>query len=180
MKNFQDNVSKAIEKLRHELGRLRTGRANAAFVDGVQVNYYGTKTPLKQIANISTPDARTIQIQPWEAPLCKEVEKAILEANLGFTPNSDGKVVRISLPPMTEERRIELAKQVKKIGEEAKVGVRHARQEANNEVKQSQKDKEISEDDSKKKQDEIQKETDKFIKQVDEIVSKKTEEVQTI
>ena len=180
MSEVTERMEKAIEKLKHELGRLRTGRANGAFVEGLQVNYYGSRTPLKQLANISTPDAKTIQIQPWEAPLCKEIEKAILEANLGFTPNSDGKVVRINMPPMTEERRDDLVKQVKRHGEDAKVAIRQVRQDANSEVKKELAAKTISEDESKSRQDAIQKDTDSYVKKIDEIVAKKGEEVKTI
>lgn len=180
MNELEQKMTKAIERLKSDLAKLRTGRANPALVDGLYVNYYGTKTPLKQVATVSVPDAKTIQIQPWEAPMCKEIEKAILEANLGFTPASDGKVVRISIPPMTQDRREEIAKQVKKMGEDVRVQIRQIRQDANTAVKSELTSKKISEDESKKKQNDIQKTTDAFNKTVDDIVEKKAKEVLTL
>jgi ribosome recycling factor len=180
MTELDNLLNKTIERLKQDLSRLRTGRANPAVLDGVQVDYYGTRTPLKQVANVTTPDARSLVIQPWEAPMCKNIEKAILEANLGLTPTSDGKIVRINLPPMTEERRGELVKQVKKTGEDAKVSVRQIRQDANNQLKKDKDSKTISEDEFKRRQDQVQKDTDKFVKLVDDVIHKKTDEIMTI
>jgi len=174
------SMDKGINALKVELSKVRTGRASTALVDGVHVDYYGANSPLNQIANVTTPDAKTIQIAPWEPSMLAVIEKAILAANLGFTPQNDGKVIRISLPPLTEERRKEMAKMVKKMGEETKVSVRNQRRDANEAVKKQEKDKKISEDDAKKILDLVQKKTDEKIADVDKVVASKEKEILTI
>lgn len=179
-----DDISKQMEKslqvLKGELARVRTGRASTALLDTVTVDYYGSQSPINQVANVTTPDARTIQVVPWEASLLPAIEKAILAANLGFTPQNDGKVVRISLPPMTEERRKELVKLVKKMGEETKVATRNIRRDGNEQVKKLEKDRKVSEDESKKILDLIQKKTDERIAEVDKVVAAKEKEILTV
>src|SRR3954471_6792418 len=148
--SMSQNMDKTIQALKAELVKVRTGRASTALVDSVQVDYYGSNVPVNQVANVTTPDARTIQIAPWEGNMLGAIEKAILAANIGLTPQNDGKVVRIPLPQMTEERRKELVKLVKKMGEETKVAVRNQRRDANEEIKKQEKAKTVSEDDAKK------------------------------
>lgn len=167
----------ALEHLKRELAGLRTGRASLALLDGVKVDYYGTPTPLKQIATLSVPESRLITIQPWEPPMVKEIEKALLASGLGLTPSNDGKVIRLPIPPLSEERRKELAKLCKKHGEEAKVAVRNVRREGNEELKHLQKDSKISEDELRKAEAEVQKLTDQYVQKVDEILKKKEEEI---
>jgi ribosome recycling factor len=159
------------------MGRVRTGRASLAILDGVRVNYYGAPTPLAQVASLSVPDARTIMIQPWDSKVLGEIEKAIQKSDLGLTPLSDGKVVRINIPPLTEERRKELVKVIKRMEEECKVALRNLRRDANEQLKTAKKDKQISEDDQFKSQDEVQKLIDKLIQKAEEIVKAKEKEV---
>ena len=173
-------MDKGIQSLKGELAKVRTGRASTALVDPVHVNYYGSNVPLNQVANVTTPDARTIQISPWEAGTLGAIEKAILAANLGLTPQSDGKVIRIPLPAMTEERRKDLVKLVKKMGEESKIAIRNHRREANEELKKQEKGKLLSEDDVKKAMDLVQKKTDEKILEVDKVVAGKEKEILTI
>jgi len=163
-----------------DLTKVRTGRASISMLDSVKVDYYGTLSPLNQVGTLSTPDARTILIAPFEKKLIQEIEKAIMESDLGLQPNSDGVVVRVPLPQLTEERRKDIVKNLKKMSEEAKVSIRHIRRDLNEEVKKSEKDKKITEDESKQLQDEIQKITDNFIKVVDERLTKKEKEVMTV
>ena len=181
MKEIVDSMSqhmdKTIQSLKGELIKVRTGRASTALVDTVQVDYYGSNVPVSQVANVTTPDARTIQIAPWEAGQIGAIEKAILAANIGLTPQSDGKVIRISVPAMTEERRKELAKQVKKMGEDGKVALRTHRRDGNEEVKKS---KTLTEDDVKKAMDLIQKKTDEKTAEIDKIVTAKEKEILTM
>src|SRR3954470_15804338 len=153
-------MDKAIQSLKGELAKVRTGRASTALVDTVHVDYYGSSVPLNQVANVTTPDARTIQVAPWEAGMVGAIEKAIMAANIGLTPQNDGKVVRIPLPPLTEERRKEMVKMIKKMGEETKVAVRNQLHEGNEEIKKQEKAKTVSEDEAKKSMDLIQKKTD--------------------
>ena len=176
--SMTQNMDKNIQALKGELAKVRTGRASTALVDTVQVDYYGSNVPLTQVANVTTPDARTIQIAPWEAGMVGAIEKAILAANIGLTPQNDGKVVRIPLPAMTEERRKEMVKLVKKMGEETKVAVRNHRRDGNEEIKKQAKT--ISEDEAKKSMDQIQKKTDEKIVEVDKIVAGKEKEILTI
>lgn len=173
----QNRMDKSIDALKHELSRVRTGRASLSLLDGIRVDYYGTPTPLNQMASLSIPESRLILIQPWDTSVIKEIEKALLKSDLGLTPSSDGKVVRIAIPPLTEERRKQLVKVVYKIGEEHKVAVRNIRREANEMLKTFKKDSEISEDDAFKAQEETQKITDAFIRQIDDTVKAKEKEI---
>ncbi len=173
----RDRMQKALENLEREYKRLRTGRASIALVDGIRVEYYGTSTPLNQLATLTIPEPRTIMIQPWDTTIVGEVEKAILKSELGLTPMNDGKIIRINVPPLTEERRRDLVKVIKKMAEEAKVAVRNIRRDANEMIKDLKKDKEISEDDQFRAQDEIQKITDDFIGNIDSIYNNKETEV---
>jgi ribosome recycling factor len=177
LSELKSKSEKSLEALRKEMGRVRTGRASLAILDGVRVNYYGAPTPLAQVASLSVPDARTIMIQPWDSKVLGEIEKAIQKSDLGLTPLNDGKVVRINIPPLTEERRKELVKVIKRMEEECKVALRNLRREANEQLKKAKKDKEISEDDQFKSQDEVQKMIDKLIQKAEEIVKAKEKEV---
>jgi len=174
---MSQGMDKHITSLKGDLAKLRTGRASTALLEPVHVDYYGSSVPVNQVANVTTPDARTIQITPWEQGTIGAIEKAILAANIGLTPQNDGKVIRISLPPMTEERRKEMVKVVKKMGEETKVAIRNQRRDANEAVK---KDKSLPEDESKKQMDLIQKKTDDKVAEVDKVVAAKEKEIMTI
>ena len=178
MDTMSQHMDKSLQSLKGELAKLRTGRASTALVDTVHVEYYGSNVPLNQVANVTTPDARTIQITPWEGGMVGAVEKAILAANIGLTPQNDGKVVRINVPAMTEERRKELVKLVKKMGEETKVAIRNHRRDGNEEIKKAGKT--MSEDEVKKAMDQIQKKTDEKVAEVDKIVAGKEKEILTI
>jgi ribosome recycling factor len=174
------NMDKSIQSLKGDLVKVRTGRASTALVDTVHVDYYGSSVPLNQIANVTTPDSRTIQVSPWEGGMIGAVEKAILASNIGLTPQNDGKVIRIPLPIMTEERRKEMVKLIKKMGEETKIAVRNHRRDGNEEVKKQEKAKLISEDDSKKALDLVQKKTDEKIIEIDKVIVGKEKEIMTI
>lgn len=173
----QEKMEKAIQVLKKDLLTIRAGRANPAMLEKVQVEYYGTTMPLNQLANISTPDPRSLVIQPWDKSALNEIERAILKSDLGLTPTNDGNVVRINLPPLTEERRTELVKVARKMGEEAKVAIRNVRRDANDEIKKLEKNGELPEDESRRAQDEIQKLTDRFIKEVDQVIAGKEKEI---
>jgi len=173
----QDRMQKALENLEQEYRRLRTGRASVSLVDGIRVEYYGTPTPLSQLATLTVPEPRTIMIQPWDQSVIGEVEKAILKSELGLTPNNDGKIIRIGIPPLTQERRKELVKVIKKKAEEAKVAMRNIRRDANEMLKDFRKEKTISEDEQFKGQDETQRITDEFIKKVDAAYAAKEKEI---
>jgi ribosome recycling factor len=173
----KEKMEKSIESLKAHFKKIRTGRASVDMLDGIKVNYYGTPTPLNQVGNVSTPDAKTIVVQPWEKTLIGEIEKAILASNLGITPQNDGNVVRLSVPAITEERRKELAKECKSICEDIKVAIRNIRKDSNEQVKKAEKNKELSEDLSKDAQDDIQKITDSYIAKIDELLSVKEKEV---
>lgn len=173
----KDRMQKAVGTLEKEFKRLRTGRASVSLVDGIRVEYYGTPTPLNQLATLTVPEPRTIMIQPWDQSCLGEVEKAIMKSELGLTPMNDGKVIRIPVPPLTEERRRELVKLVKKMAEEAKVAVRNIRRDANEMIKDLKKEKEISEDEQFKGQEEVQKITDDFIKKIEELSAAKEKEI---
>ena len=177
IEELKSNMDKAIEALQRELGKVRTGRASLALLDGVQVEYYGEVTPLNQVATLSVPEARLITIQPWDNNIIGDIEKAIQKSGLGLTPNSDGKILRISIPTLTEERRQELVKVVKKMTEDCKVSLRNARRDANSFLKDLKKEKEISEDEQHKLQNEVQKITDDYVKKSDEILKVKEKEV---
>ncbi len=170
-------MEKAATSLRAELKRVRTGRASLSILDNVRVDYYGNPTPLNQMASLAVPESRLITIQPWDVSVIKDVEKAILKSDLGLTPSSDGRIVRIAIPPLTAERRKQIVKQVHKMCEDHKIGVRNIRRDANELVKGLKKDGEISEDDAFKAQDEIQKITDEFIRLIDGIYAEKEKEV---
>lgn len=178
--SMTEHMDKGIQALKAELAKVRTGRASTALVEPVHVNYYGSSVPLNQVANVTTPDARTIQISPWEGGMIGAIEKAILAANIGLTPQSDGKVIRVPLPPMTEERRKELVKLVKKMGEDTKIAIRNHRRDANEELKKQEKAKALSEDDTKKAMDLVQKKTDEKIVEVDKVIAGKEKEILTI
>ncbi len=173
----RESMEKTITSLNKELNRVRTGRANLSLLDGIRVDYYGTLTPLNQMASLSVPESRLITIQPWDATVIKEIEKAILKSDLGLTPSSDGKIIRISIPPLTEERRKQLAKSVHKTCEDHKVGIRNLRRDANEMLKSLKKDGDISEDDAFRGQDQVQKITDEFIAQIDTIYKEKEKEI---
>ena len=173
-------MDKSIQALQKDLIKVRTGRASPALVEGVQVDYYGSKVPITQVANLTTPDARTIQIVAWEATVLPAIEKAIFEANLGVTPQNDGKVIRVIMPPLTEDRRKEMVKQVKKTGEDTKIALRNQRRDANEEIKKQEKDKALSTDESKKLQEQVQKKTDDKVAEVDKIIAGKEKEIMTI
>jgi ribosome recycling factor len=177
MKDVETKMTGALEALGRELATVRTGRASAGLLDGIRVDYYGTPTPVNQMASISVPDARTIVIQPWEASQLKAIEKAIMVSDLGLTPVNDGKIVRLAMPSPTEERRKQLAKTVHKIAEESRVVVRNLRREANDRLKAMAKDKKVSEDEERRSHDLIQKTTDRFIAKVDELLKKKEQEI---
>ncbi len=173
----RESMEKTITSLNNELNRVRTGRANLSLMDGIRVDYYGTLTPLNQMASLSVPESRLITIQPWDATVIKEIEKAILKSDLGLTPSNDGKIIRIAIPPLTEERRKQLAKSVHKTCEEHKVAIRNLRRDANEMLKGLKKDGDISEDDAFRGQDQVQKITDEFIAQIDEIYKEKEKEI---
>ncbi len=174
---MRQKMDQTLEHLRKDLAGVRTGRASLVLLDGIQVNYYSSPTPLKQVAALAVPDPRLITIQPWEVSLIPEIEKAITAANLGLNPTNDGKLIRLNVPSLTEERRKELVKQVKKMGEDTKVVIRNIRRDTNEDVKKLFKDTKISEDDQRKAQDEIQKITDQYITKIDEMIKKKDAEV---
>ena len=180
MTNCLNSMDKRITGFDKELSKVRTGRASVMLVDGVKVNYYGSPTPLNQIASVSTPDARTLIISPFEKKLISEIEKSIQIADLGIQPVNDGNVVRLSVPPLNEERRKQIAKSIKKLGEEAKIGIRKVRQDFNTKIKKMEKSKEIAEDESKRLQKEVQNSVDTYIKKVDEKIVKKEKEILTL
>ncbi len=173
----RDRMGKTKKAFVKEMGKVRTGRASQSMLDSVKVDYYGTQTPLSQMATISIPESRLITVKPWDISVINSVEKAILKANLGLTPSNDGKLIRISIPPLTEERRKEIAKNVSKICEEYKVAVRNIRRDSNDMLKELQKDGEISEDDSFKGQKQVQELTDDHIQQLDDIFAEKEKEI---
>ena len=180
MKAYEEKMTKSLDTLKEDFAAIRAGRANPHILDKIKVDYYGTPTSLQQVANISVPEARMIQIQPWESSLIKEIEKAILVSDLGITPNNDGKIVRLVFPELTEERRKELAKDVKKKGDNAKVAIRNIRRDANDAFKKQNKTGEISDDELKNAEDQIQKLTDKYIAAIDKTVEEKTNEIMTV
>ena len=174
------DMESSLESLVKEFKKVRTGRAQVSLLDAVMVNYYGSLTPLNQVANVSCPDARTFLITPWEASVLKDVDAAIVKASLGLSPINDGKVIRLKVPELTEDRRKELARSVKKIAEDARISVRMVRKNSNEQIKNSLKEKTISEDESKQFNDAIQKVTDDFIKKIDEIASTKEKEILSV
>lgn len=179
-KTAQAKMEKVIVGLGEELKKVRTGKAQVSMLDSVRVNYYGQQAPLNQVASVSTPDAKTFLIAPWESSVLKEIEQALVKSDIGMAPINDGKVIRLKVPDLTEERRKDLAKQVKKIAEDSRVAVRLARRDANEEVKKALKDKLVSEDESKKAETDIQKLTDDSIKKIDQIADEKEKSILTI
>ncbi len=177
VKDLHDRIGKTLEQLKHDLSNVRTGRANLHMLDGVKVDYYGTPTPLNQVATLSVPEARLIVVKPWEKNMIPPIEKAIRDANLGVNPMSDKELVRVPIPPLTEERRKDIVKQVKHKAEEFKVAVRNERRDAKELLEASEKDGDISQDEAKKAVEKVQKETDDGVKKVDEIVAAKEKEV---
>jgi ribosome recycling factor len=167
----------AVESLTREFAGVRTGRATTALLEGIRVDYYNTPTPVNQVASVSVPDARTLLIQPWDQSVLPKIEKAIQKSDLGLTPANDGKIIRLSMPPLNEERRKQLAKAVGKLAEEARVAVRNIRREAKDKLRALAKDKKISEDDEKRSETELQKLTDRFVQRVDELLRKKEQEI---
>jgi ribosome recycling factor len=173
----RESMGKTITALNNDLNRVRTGRANLSLLDGIRVDYYGTPTPVNQMASLSVPESRLITIQPWDVSVIKDIEKALLKSDLGLTPSNDGKIVRIAIPPLTEERRKQLAKSVHKICEDHKIAIRNIRRDANDLLKSLKKDGEIAEDEAFKGQDQVQKITDEFVKQIDDIFKEKEKEI---
>ncbi len=180
IKEFENKMIKSLDALQEDYSTIRAGRANPHILDKIKVEYYGTPTSLQQVANISVPEARMIQIQPWESSLIKEIEKAIMVSDLGITPNNDGKVIRLIFPELTEDRRKELAKDIKKKGDNAKVAVRNIRRDANDDIKKQNKAGDISDDEAKNAEDEVQKLTDKYVAAIDKAVEEKTTEILTV
>ena len=177
---YESKMTKSFDALGRDLAAIRAGRANPHILDKLTVDYYGSPTPIQQVANITVPEARMIQIQPWESSLIKGIEKAILTSDLGLNPNNDGKVIRLVFPELTEERRKDLVKDVKKKGEAAKVAVRNIRRDANDAYKKLKKEEDVSEDEIKELEDKVQKLTDKYIKDVDAAVEAKGKEIMTV
>ena len=180
IKEIEERMQKSVDNLKDEYSTIRAGRANPHILDRLRVDYYGTPTPIQQVANVSVPEARMIQIQPWEASLIKEIEKAILTSDLGLTPNNDGKTIRLVFPELAEDRRKELAKDIKKKGDNAKVAIRNIRRDANDVIKKDNKAGDISDDEAKNSEDEIQKITDKYIGIIDSAIDDKTKEILTV
>jgi len=179
-KHIEEKMNKTISVLQENFAEVRAGRANPAILNKIRVDYYGTPTPINQVAGISVPEARLIVIQPWDASLLKEIEKEILKAEIGINPNNDGKVIRLAFPELTEERRKELVKEIKKTAEESKVSIRSVRREGIDEAKKAQKDSEITEDELKSAEDQIQKLTDSKIAEIDKILSEKEKEILSV
>ncbi len=173
-------MEKSVEAFKHEISKVRTGKATTALLDGIKVDYYGTMTPINQVGNVSVLDAHTLSITPWDKSMVDKVDKAILQAELGLNPQSDGTNLRIPIPPLTEERRKDLVKLVKKFAEDAKIAIRNVRRDANDHLKRQEKNKEISEDMMHDFEDEVQKLTDKYIKKIDEILAEKEKDIMEI
>lgn len=178
--NIEERMKKTISVYEENLSEIRAGRANPAILNKISVEYYGTATPINQVAGISVPEARLIVIQPWDISVLKEIERAILASDIGITPNNDGKVIRLNFPELNEERRRDLVKDIKKMGEEAKVAVRQVRRDGLDEFKKQQKDSLITEDDLKQAEDQIQKLTDKYVEEIDKLTDSKEKEIMTI
>ena len=178
--NANTGMTKALESFKRDLSKVRTGRASLSLLDDIKVDYYGTPTPLNQVGSMAVPEPRLITIQPWEKNLIGEIEKAILKADLGLNPSSDGQVIRLVFPPLTEERRREMVKQVKRMGEDAKVGIRSVRREANDTLKKLEKDKDITEDEQKRGEKEIQDLRDDYVARVDKVIKEKEKDLMEI
>jgi ribosome recycling factor len=178
--NMKSHMEKSVEALRREYQKVRTGRANLGLLDDIRIDYYGTPSPLSQVATLSVPEPRTITLQPWETKMISVIEKAIMNANLGITPANDGKVIRLNLPALTEERRKDIVKQLKKMAEEAKVAVRNIRRDAIDELKKLEKNKNISEDDQKRAEKDVQDVTNSYVAKIDEVLAHKEKEVMEV
>ncbi len=179
-KKLTDKMEKAIDALKKDLGSIRTGRASLSIFDGIMVDYFGTPTPLSHVATLSVPESRLITIQPWDPKIISDIERAIQKSDLGINPGNDGKIIRIAIPTLTEERRKEIVKQVHKRGEDAKISLRNIRRDGNDEMKKLEKEAHLSEDDTKRALEEIQNTTDSYIKKVDETLVHKEEEVMEV
>ncbi|HJX73349.1 MAG TPA: ribosome recycling factor [Candidatus Deferrimicrobiaceae bacterium] len=179
-KDTGGKMARSIEAFKKDLGKIRTGRASFALLDGIKVDYYGTPTPLPQVGTLSVPESRMITVTPWDTKMVGPIEKAIQASGLGLNPSNDGKMVRIPIPPLTEERRKDLVKVVKKMAEDARIAVRNIRRESLEKVKEREKKKEISEDEMKRWQDRVQKETDSYVKKIDEILKAKEQEIMEV
>lgn len=177
LKDAEDKMGKSVSSLEKEFASLRTGRASTSLFDALTVDYYGSQTPLSQTANISIPEPRTVVIQPWDKSILTDIEKAIHKSDLGFNPNNDGNIIRISIPPLTEDRRKELAKLSKEMAEKSKVAIRNIRREANDALKAEEKNSNITEDDLKRGEAEVQKLTDKYVKNIDDVQAEKQKEI---
>lgn len=180
IKEYESKMQKSLASLEEEYASIRAGRANPHILDKITVDYYGASSPLQSVANISVPEARVIQIQPWESSLIKEIEKAIMVSDIGITPSNDGRIIRLVFPELTEERRKELVKDVKKKAENAKVAIRNIRRDGNDTIKKSQKSNEISEDEAKQLEDKIQKLTDKYVGMIDNVMESKSQEIMKV
>lgn len=178
--NMSTHMDKTIDALRKEYQKVRTGRASTGLLDEIRVDFYGTPSPINQVATLAVPEPRTITLQPWDAKMIPVIEKAIMNANLGLTPANDGKVIRLNLPPLTEERRKDIVKQLKKLAEDAKVAVRNIRRDAIDELKKQEKDKKISEDDLKRAEKEVQDVTNSHVAKIDEVLVHKEKEVMEV
>lgn len=178
--NIEERMKKTISVYEENLSEIRAGRANPAILNKITVDYYGTATPINQVAGISVPEARLIVIQPWDGSVLKEIERAILASDIGITPNNDGKVIRLNFPELNEERRKELVKDIRKMGEEAKVAVRQVRRDGIDDFKRQQKDSVITEDDLKQAEDQVQKLTDKYVEEIDKLTDSKEKEIMTL
>ena len=176
----EERMDKAVEAVRREFAKIRSGKATVSLLDGVRVEYYGSTVPLRQIANISVPEARLLVVQPWDKKTVGDIEKAILQADLGLNPSNDGKLIRVPIPPLTEERRKQLVKKVRALGEEAKTAIRQIRRDANDEIKQREKDSVISEDEARRQLDETQKDTNQHTEQIDKLCQQKEKELMEI
>ena len=175
----RSKMDKSIQHLENELVKIRAGKASPRILDGIMVEYYGVLTPINQVSNVGTPDAKTVAIQPWERSMIESIEKAIMQANIGITPEDNGEIIRLNIPPLTEERRRDLVKKVKQEGENTKVGIRNARRDANEELKELQKDG-LPEDEEKNGESEVQKLTDDYIEKVDKILEAKEKDIMTV
>ena len=178
--DLKERMDKTVESLRKDLGKVRTGRANTALLDGIVADYYGTMTPLAQMATLSVPESRLITIQPWDASAMEVIEKAILQSDLGLNPSNDGKIIRLAIPQLTEERRKEMVKLAKKYAEDAKISIRNSRRDANELLKDLEKEKEISEDDLKRSHDEVQGITDEYVEKIDSVMKNKEQDIMEI
>lgn len=175
--SIEDHMKKAVEHTRQQLARVRTGRASTSLLENVRVDYYGEATPITQVGSVSTPDARTVLIQPWDKSILNAIERAILAANLGMTPQSDGQVIRLNVPPLTEERRKEIVKMCKKTAEDGRLAIRNVRRDANEDLKKAEKSEHFSEDERKRGEEAVQKLTDRYIKEIDDLTAEKEREI---